>query len=139
MSDSVPPHGQQPSRLLCPQDFPGKNTGVGYSVTAAAAAKSCQSCPTVCNPIDSSPPGSPFPGILQARTLEWVATGEMQIKTMRYDYTPIRMAKIWHDQMHTSGMTDMTKCTCIARPTRRNANGDVDQEGHSCTSGGNAK
>ena len=40
---------------------------------AAAAAKSLQSCPTLCDPIDSSPPGSPVPGILQARTLEWVA------------------------------------------------------------------
>ena len=39
---------------------------------AAAAAKSLQSCPTRCNPIDSSPPGSPIPGILLARTLEWV-------------------------------------------------------------------
>ena len=39
----------------------------------AAAAKSLQSCPTLCDPIDSSPPGSPVPGILQARTLEWVA------------------------------------------------------------------
>ena len=39
----------------------------------AAAAKSLQSCPTLCDPIDSSPPGSPIPGILQARTLEWVA------------------------------------------------------------------
>ena len=43
-------------------------------VTAtAAAAKSLQSCPTLCDPIDISPPGSPAPGILQARTLEWVA------------------------------------------------------------------
>ena len=41
--------------------------------TAAAAAKSLQSCPTLCDPIDGSPPGSPVPGILQARTLEWVA------------------------------------------------------------------
>ena len=41
--------------------------------TAAAAAKSLQSCPTFCNPIDGSPPGSPVPGILQERTLEWVA------------------------------------------------------------------
>ena len=41
-----------------------------YSVTAA---KSLQSCPTLCDPIDGSPPGSPVPGILQARTLEWVA------------------------------------------------------------------
>ena len=40
---------------------------------AAAAAKSLQSCLTLCNPIDGSPPGSPIPGILQARTLEWVA------------------------------------------------------------------
>ena len=39
----------------------------------AAAAKSLQSCPTLCDPIDSSPAGSPIPGILQARTLEWVA------------------------------------------------------------------
>ena len=41
---------------------------------AAAAAKSLQSCPTLCDPIDGSPPGSAAPGILQARTLEWVAT-----------------------------------------------------------------
>ena len=40
---------------------------------AAAAAKSLQSCPTLCNPRDGSPPGSPIPGILQVRTLEWVA------------------------------------------------------------------
>ena len=40
---------------------------------ATAAAKSLQSCPTLCDPIDGSPPGSPIPGILQARTLEWVA------------------------------------------------------------------
>ena len=40
---------------------------------AAAAAKLLQSCPTLCDPIDGSPPGFPVPGILQARTLEWVA------------------------------------------------------------------
>ena len=40
---------------------------------AAAAAKSLQSCPTVCDPIDGSPPGFPIPGILQARVLEWGA------------------------------------------------------------------
>ena len=45
-----------------------------YSLcSAAAAAKSLQSCPTLCDPIDGSPPGFPVPGILQARTLEWVA------------------------------------------------------------------
>ena len=43
------------------------------AVAAAAAAKSLQSCPTLFNPIDGSPPGSPVPGILRARTLEWFA------------------------------------------------------------------
>ena len=43
------------------------------AIIAAAAAKSLQSCPTLCNPIDGSPPSSPVSGILQARTLEWVA------------------------------------------------------------------
>ena len=44
-----------------------------HVVAAAAAAKSLQLCPTLSDPIDGSPPGSPVPGILQARTLEWVA------------------------------------------------------------------
>ena len=46
---------------------------VSAAAAAAAAAKSLQSCLTLCDPIDSSPPGSAIPGILQARTLEWVA------------------------------------------------------------------
>ena len=45
----------------------------GLQSTAIAIAKSLQSCPTLCDPIDGTPPGSPVPGILQARTLEWVA------------------------------------------------------------------
>ena len=44
-----------------------------WSIKKAAAAKSLQSCPTLCDPIDGRPPGSPIPGILKARTLEWVA------------------------------------------------------------------
>ena len=46
---------------------------VTHPAAAAAAAKLLQLCPTLCNPIDGSPPGFPVPGILQARTLEWVA------------------------------------------------------------------
>ena len=46
---------------------------IALFTVAAAAAKSLQSCPTLCDPIDGSPPGSAVPGILQARTLEWVA------------------------------------------------------------------
>ena len=92
-------HGLQPPRLLCPWDSPGKNTGVrchfllqgifptqgsnphflcflhssSHCYNYAAAAESLQSCPTLCDPVDGSPPGSPVPGIPQARTLEWVA------------------------------------------------------------------
>ena len=51
----------------------GRRAGPFSWRVAAAAAKSLQSCPTLCDPIDGSPPGSPVPGILQARTLEWVA------------------------------------------------------------------
>ena len=51
--------------------YPEKRNNLAY--LAAAAAKSLQSCPTLRDPIDGSPPGSAVPGILQARTLEWVA------------------------------------------------------------------
>ena len=50
-----------------------KTSSCREMVRPAAAAKSLQSCPTLCDPVDGSPPGSPIPGILQARTLEWVA------------------------------------------------------------------
>ena len=124
MSDCVRPHRRQPTRLPCPWDSPGKNTGVGChfllqcmkvkvkslshvrlfttpwaaayqappsmgfsrqeywsglpfpspsSVHAAAAAKSLQSCPTLCDTMDCGLPGFSVHGILQARTLEWVA------------------------------------------------------------------
>ena len=85
---SVQPHRRQPIRLPRPWGSPGKNTGVGkilneilangipqnirMIVHHVAAAKSLQSCPTL-RPIDGSPPGSPIPGILPARTLEWAA------------------------------------------------------------------
>ena len=49
------------------------NENTGLDAAAAAVAKSLQSCLTLCDPIDGGPPGSPVPGILQARTLEWVA------------------------------------------------------------------
>ena len=60
-----------------PFPFPGDLPHPGIELTsptlaAAAAAKSRQSCPILCDPIDGSPPGSSVPGLLQARTLEWV-------------------------------------------------------------------
>ena len=77
---------QQPSEIsrtdllvpnfACRGDRVGSMTGSPWVIrpdSGAAAAKSLQSCPTLCDPIDSSPPGSAIPGILQGRTLEWVA------------------------------------------------------------------
>ena len=61
--------GEQHSWLL----FSVSSQELGFSSAATAAAKSLQSCRTLCDPIDGSPPGSPIPGILQVRKLEWVA------------------------------------------------------------------
>ena len=55
------------------KDFTDVTVNSALTAATVAAAKSLQSCPTLCDPIDGSPPGSPVPGILQARTLEWVA------------------------------------------------------------------
>ena len=58
---------------LTRQTFVGKVMSLLFNMLSAAAAKSLQSCLTLCDPIDSSPPGFSVPGILQARTIEWVA------------------------------------------------------------------
>ena len=57
-----------------------KSNPATLKLAAATAAKSLQSCPTLCNPIDGSPPGSRVPGILQARTLEWGAIAFSALK-----------------------------------------------------------
>ena len=67
----LPDPGIEPGSSVSPALAGGFFT-TGYAA-AAAAAKSLQSCPTLCDPIVSSPPGSPVPGILQVTTLEWVA------------------------------------------------------------------
>ena len=78
MSDSVQPHRRQPTRLLHPWDSPGKNTGVGcHFLLQCRKGKSerevAQSCPTLCDPMDCSLPGSSVHRIFQARVPEWVA------------------------------------------------------------------
>ena len=78
MSDSVRPHRRQPTRLPHPWDSPGKNTGVGcHFLLQCMKVKSerevIQSCPTLSDPMDCSPPGSSVHGIFQARVLEWGA------------------------------------------------------------------
>ena len=70
----LPNPGIEPaSPALAGRFFAIEPPGMLLGFEPAAAAKSLQSCPTLCDPIDGSPPGSPVPGILQARTLEWVA------------------------------------------------------------------
>ena len=121
MSDSVRPQRRQPTRLFCPWDSPGKNIGVGChfllqcvkvkllsrarlsdpmdcslpgSSIHAAAAKSLQPCPTLCNPIDGSPPGSPVPGILQARILEWVAISFSPPSIGLFKWIPVTLCEL---------------------------------------------
>ena len=78
MSDSVQPHGQQPTRLPRPCDSPGKNTGVGchfllQCMKVKSESKVTQSCLTLCDPMDCRPLGSSIRGTFQARVLEWGA------------------------------------------------------------------
>ena len=78
MSDSVQPHRQQPTRLPCPWDSPGKNTGVGchfllQCMKVKSKSEVAQSCLTLSDPMDCSLPGSSVHGIFQARVLEWGA------------------------------------------------------------------
>ena len=78
MSDSVQPHRQQPTRLPCPWDSPGKNTRVGchfllQCMKVKSESEVAQSYLTLSDPMDCSPPGSSIHGIFQARVLEWGA------------------------------------------------------------------
>ena len=91
-----------------------------FTIYAVAAAKSLQSCPTLCNPIDSSPPGSPVPGILQARALEWVAISfsnarkwKVKVKSLSRarlfaaPWTAAHQAPLWVDHKVFYSNTDM--------------------------------
>ena len=78
VSDSVRPHRRQPNRLPRPWDSPGKNTGMGCHfllqlMKVKSESEVAQSCPTLSDPMDCSPPGSSIHGIFQARVLEWGA------------------------------------------------------------------
>ena len=75
---TVQPHRRQPTRPPCPWDSLGKNTGVGCHFLlqcrkVKSESEGAQSCLTLCNPMDCSPPGSSVHGIFQARVLEWGA------------------------------------------------------------------
>ena len=86
VSYSVPPHRGQPTRLLCPWDSPGKNTGVGcHFLLQCMKVKSerevAQSCLTLSDPMDCSLPGSAVHGIFQARVLQW---GGIKLRLVNY-------------------------------------------------------
>ena len=77
--DSVWPHRLQPTKLPCPWDFPGKNTGMGchfllQCMKGKSESEFAESWPTLSDPMDRSLPGSSADGIFKARVLEWVAT-----------------------------------------------------------------
>jgi len=86
-----------------------------YMTAAAAATKSLQSCPILCDPIDRSPPGSPVPGILQARTLEWVAISFYSAWKWKVKVKPTSLG--FSRQEHWSGLpldkSNMERIYCI--------------------------
>ena len=94
MSDSVRPHGLQPTRLPRPWDSPGKNTGVGcpfllQCMKVKSESEVALSCPTLSDPMDCSLPGSSVHGIFQARVLEWGAIAFSGVYTYILVYTHI--------------------------------------------------
>ena len=92
MSDSVRLHRWQPTRLHCPWDSPGKNTGVGchflfQCMKVKRESEVAQSCLTLYDPMDCSLPGSSALGIFQARVLEWVAIAffkKVKVKSLHH-------------------------------------------------------
>ena len=96
MSNSVRPHRRQPTRFLCPRDSPGKTTGVGchfllQCMKVKSESEVAQSCPTLSDPMDCSPPSSSAHGIFQARVLEWGAIAFSKVK----DKCPVNFHQGW--------------------------------------------
>ena len=101
MSDSVRPHRWQPTRLRHPWDSPGKTAGVGchfllQCMKVKSESEVAQSCPTLSDPVDCSPPGSSIHGIFQARILEWGAIAfsiSLGYQSL-FSYTPKKSAPL---------------------------------------------
>ena len=118
MSNSVRPHRRQPTRLLCPWDSPGKNTGVGchfllQHMKVKSESEVAQSCLTLRNPMDSSLPGSSVHGIFQARVLEWgaIAFSELGTRSPKSQMRKCSLRKVkW--PYHTMGQGQ----SCNSKP-----------------------
>ena len=109
VSNSVQPHRRQPTRLPCPWDSPGKNTGVGchfllQCIEVKTESEVAQSCLTLCDPMDCSLRGSSIHGIFQARVLEWGAIAFSDVYALPMLYTCVYISL--HIYMHTI-------CTCM--------------------------
>ena len=94
VSDSLRPRGLQPTGLLHPWDFPGKNTGVGchfllQCMKVKSESEVAQLCLTLSDPMDCSLPGSSIHGIFQARVLEWGAIAFSDVEEQKCLYTTI--------------------------------------------------
>ena len=95
MSDSVRSQRQQPTRLPCPWDSPGKNTGVGchfllQCMNVKSESEVAQSCLTLSEPMDCSLPGPSVHGIFQARVMEWVAIAFSNLPLSTFNSTTPR-------------------------------------------------
>ena len=99
MSDSVQPHRWQPTRLPRPWDSPGKKTGVGchfllQCMKVKSESEVTQSCPTLGDPMDCSPPGFSVHGIFQARALEWGAIAFSEILVQRFSNQAVALCRL---------------------------------------------
>ena len=102
VSDSVRPHRRQPTRLPPPWDFSGKNTGVGchfllQCMKVKNESEVTQSCPTLSDPVDCSPPGSSIHGIFQARGLELGAIAFSECIVRGVYSKSLRVRNIWSE------------------------------------------
>ena len=138
MSDSVRPQRQQPTRLPRPWDSPSKNTGAGchfllQCVKGKSESKVAQSCLTLRDPMDCSPPGSSVHGIFQARVLEWGAiafssfqncflTKRHHPETLMDEVHRIRLSDIF--QLHRLSPSGTSEPTCSMLPLPQHKHND---------------
>ena len=118
MSNSVRPHRQQPTRLPCPWDSPGKNTGVGchfllQCMKVKSESEVVQLCPTLRDPMDCSSPGSSFHAMVQARVLEWVAIAFSAVRASEHLFSSLRCVYLFLTFLHRIKLFDIAFADCI--------------------------
>ena len=127
MSDSVQPHRWPPTSLLCPWDSPGKHTGVGchfllQCMKVKSESEFTQSCPTLSDPMDCSPPGSSAHGIFQARVLEWGAISFSYQRVFEHSLAlPFFGIGVKIDLFQSCGNGTSLQYSCLENPMGRGA------------------